>query len=226
LNSKSQEFIDTFGKREFDSFVGFIDLHGFSVQVQDWSPSEIEEHLKPFFRETLGILYSHGAMIDKTIGDEVMFCLPDRSSETGIPPWYEAARILNSLDEFVVRAKGKYRLRVGLAFGKLLISQLRGEGYSEYTAFGESVHLAKRLQSLDEIEPILTAFGIGGAFGILRREMSSTGLFDVIIEHLAGFTSRMTHQAISVAKPLKGIGPYRGTLLRPKSNTDTKSGLD
>lgn len=215
LNKKGEFLVQTFGQREIRGFVGFIDLVGFSERVKGWKSRKISEYLKPFLSSVIEIVINRYALVDKTIGDEVMFVLPDMEDDVGLPTVILMGQLLGGLYILQKDLGADYPFRIGLTYGQLYVDQIKGEGYSEWTTVGEVVHLAKRLQGLEEIN---TASGIGGAFGVLFRESDAVRRFESILNVIAGPTSYMTYKLIKQpVENLKGVSSSRCALLVPRN---------
>jgi len=215
LTEQGKPFVQKFGQREIKGFVGFIDLVCFSKRVRKWESGKISAYLKPFLSGVIECAVDRNALVDKTIGDEVMFVLPDLEEDEGVPAVLLMGQLLGGLYDLQRELGAEYPFRIGLAYGKLYIDQVKGKGYSEWTTIGEVVNLAKRLHSLKGVN---TQSGIGGAFGMLIREEDIITQFDVILNYIAGFASRMTYKVID--KPvsnLKGVSPSRCALFLPKN---------
>lgn len=218
LNVRGEFFIQTFGQKEIKGFVGFIDLVGFSERVEGRKSQEISRYLKPFLAGIVGRAFDRFALVDKTIGDEVMFILPDMAEDEHSPAVLFMGQLLGGLYDLQRELGAEYPFRIGLAYGSLYVDQIQGKGYSEWTTVGEAVHLAKRLHGL---EGVSTASGIGGAFGVLFREKDIISRFEGILNTIAGFASRMTHKVIDEPiSNLKGVSPARCALLIPKSENE------
>jgi len=215
LNEQGRQFIETFGQRVIKGFVGFIDLVNFSERVKGWGSKEISEYLKPFLFGVINIAVDRYALVDKTIGDEVMLILPDLMEDGGAPAILLMGQILGSLYDLQRELGTDYPFRIGLAYGSFYVDQIRGKGYSEWTTSGEVVHLAKRLHKLKGLS---TETGIGGAFGVLKREPEAVERFEEILNIIAGFPSRMTYEFIEQPVDyLKGVSPAQCALLIPKT---------
>jgi hypothetical protein len=213
LNTRGDAFIQNFGQREVSGFVGFVDLVGFSGRVKGHTPSEMSKYLKPFLAGVVGIVFGRYALVDKTIGDEVMFILPYMDEDGGPPASLLMGQMLGGIHDLQRRLGGEYPFRIGLSYGRLYLDRIQGDGYSEWTMVGEAVHLAKRLQGLEELNTITD---IGGAFGVLLREADAICQFEAILGMIAGFASRMTHEVIGDLEQLKGVSPARCALLLPR----------
>jgi len=138
----------SFGKSEIRGLVGFVDLVGFSERVKGWSPAEMRDYLLPFHTELISAVGSLDALIDKTIGDEIMFVLPDLEEDGGLPLSRALERLLGGICDRQQALGSEYPLRLGLSYGTLGIGLIRTPQYKEWTTYGEPVHLAKRLHGL------------------------------------------------------------------------------
>jgi len=209
LNDRGNAFVAAYGRREIRGYVGFVDLVGYSTAVVGRSPKEAAAFLRPFLSAVVDAAVEAGALVDKTIGDEVMFVLPDGEDDGGVPGVLAAGPLLGGLYETQRKLGPQYSFRLGLSYGNQYVDRIGGEGYGEWTLVGESVNLAKRLCALKELE---TIDGIGGAFGVLVREVDDKK-FQSILQVIA--SSRMTHQIRPGTVELKGVSPARYAILSP-----------
>ncbi|GAI06586.1 unnamed protein product [marine sediment metagenome] len=215
LNKPSRSFIDSFGKHDIWGFAGFIDLVDFSKQVMGLPNKAMSDYLAPFLKGLVDLVNSHYGLVDKTIGDEVMFILPDMEEDGGVPAVLEMGQLLGGIYDLQKQLGEKYSFRIGLAYGGLYIDQVCGVGYSEWTTVGEVVNLAKRLHILKELKDL---GGVKGAFGVLCHEQYAMEYFESILSIIAGVASRMTHKILKdPVTNLKGVSAARCALLVPKS---------
>ena len=212
LSDKGDAFTDAFGRKEIHGFVGFVDLVGFSRSVTGLSPGGISEFLRPFLSGVADEAVGSGALVDKTIGDEVMFILPDMEEDGGVPAILMMGCLMGGLHDLQRKLGPDYPFRIGLSYGVQLIDRIEGKGYGEWTVVGESVILAKRLHSLLGAEP---KDGIAGAFGVLTKETNEQK-FQAVLGFIAGFASRMTHRVVEGTVELKGASAARCAVLSPK----------
>jgi len=212
LNDKGHAFAAAYGRKEIRGFVGFIDLIGFSTKVADQSASGMSEYLRPFLVGVIEEAVRCGALVDKTIGDEMMFVLPDMEDDGGVPAILAMGFLLGGLHDLQRKLGRDYPFRVGLSYGVQFVDRIEGKGYTEWTVVGESVNLAKRLHTLPGAEP---DDNLGGAFGVLEKETSEQ-TFQASLGIMAGYASRMTHRIIEGTVRLKGVSPARCAILSPK----------
>lgn len=212
LNERGEAFAAAYGRKEIRGYVGFVDLIEFSTKVKGFPPSEISDYLRPFISGVADEAVGCGALVDKTIGDEVMFIIPDTEEDGGVPAVLMMGFLLGGLHDLRRRLGVKYPFRIGLSYGVQYVDHIDGKGYGEWTVVGESVNLAKRLHALPGAAP---DDGIAGAFGVLVRETSEQR-FQAILGFIAGFATRMTHRVLGETVELKGVSAARCALLSPK----------
>lgn len=158
-NQSGHIFTSTFGQKNFWGFIGFIDLRGYSSFSQDKTPEEISLFVKPFLSGVIKIITENNGLIDKTIGDEVMFVLPQ--IEGGAVAYFEMYAIVRLLREF--SESNNYKFRIGMSYGDMFLDVVETNYYTEWFVSGEPIIVAKRLMSLDEVEapePSIMALGM------------------------------------------------------------------
>jgi adenylate cyclase len=101
---------------------------GSTPLIRDLAPSEINAALREFESEANEVIVRHGGRVVKTIGDEVMFVVPDVAA---------ACRASLEIQRFVAGHAVLTSLRGGLAAGDLV------RGYGDY--YGPEVNIAARL---------------------------------------------------------------------------------
>lgn len=212
-NDNGETFVAAFGQRQIRGFVGFVDLVDFSTKVAGKSPSEISNYLRPFLFGVINAARRCGALIDKTIGDEVMFLIPEMSDDGGVPAVLSMGSLLGCLCQLRSDLNPHHVFRIGLSFGCLFVDRIEGEGYKEWTIVGEAVQLAKRLTASSTVLGEAHALG---SFGVLEREVDQAK-FKSILNNIAGFSSGITHVVCGERAQLKGISAHRRATLVPKS---------
>ena len=215
-NVASPDFLQTYGNANIDAYVGFIDLAGYSSAVKGKSPQQIADYLRPFLVGTIDILYDKFALIDKMIGDEIMFVLPETEENNNPHQILFMGQIMGALHDLAYELQSKYKYRIGLSYGKVHVFHLTGKGYSEWSIVGEPVHVAKRLQSVDQLaspNPVCGAFGLSVSAGQLDN---LTNKMEIILGHIAGIASRFNHTIMKETTDFKGVGEVLWAYLFPK----------
>lgn len=223
LNDPPPDYRATFGQRDILAFVGFIDLAGYSEKTHGKSPSAIESYLQPFLSRTISALRESHAMVDKTIGDEVMFVLPDIEEEGSYRvSWFYLAWLLGKLHDMTLELGSEYAFRFGIAYGRVRFFRVEGTGYHELTSVGETVAIAKRLASHDRLKDPQPVVGMIGQSTNAEVSGSSASQLNSVLNLVAGFASRFSHACIAEPLELKGVGPVLAALLKPKITTQAR----
>lgn len=157
----------------------FADIRGFSRIAERERPEKIVRLLNRFFSEMTEIVFAHGGTLDKYIGDEIMslFGAPTATQEDASNAVQAAIEMQKRLIELNVELKTDgfepIGLGIGLHTGEAIVGYVGSERRSEYTAIGDTVNLASRLQANALAGQILisgvTAQAVSGKFSLLPR---------------------------------------------------------
>ncbi|MBI4803048.1 MAG: FHA domain-containing protein [Elusimicrobia bacterium] len=149
----------------------FVDIQGFTNFCHAHKPREISGLLNPYFKLMSECIHRHGGYVDKFIGDGVMGVF--QQAEAGQSPGDACAPALQAVRSArnIIQAwranstSGWGRpmpLRIGIDAGRVVIGNIGFPGRLEYTAIGDAVNIAARLQKLAPPDGIaLSAAGRG-----------------------------------------------------------------
>ena len=135
----------------------FADLTGFTEMTNRLGADKTYEVLDSFFKMTNEVLVNNDAFIDKYIGDAVMafFNAPIQSTEHARKAAYAAIGIQDGIKALAQNLGLNLRARVGVASGFARVGMLGSTDSKDYTAIGDVVNLASRLEALASPEEIL-----------------------------------------------------------------------
>lgn len=149
------EFFNHGGERRELSFV-FTDLASFTPLVEAMEPSVIMPLLNEYLDQMAEIVFSHGGTIDKIVGDAVhaMFGAPLEQADHA----ERAVACAMAMDSFAERfregknAKGVPLgvTRIGVHAGLAIVGNFGGARYFDYTAHGDAINTAARLESANK----------------------------------------------------------------------------
>jgi class 3 adenylate cyclase len=154
----------TRGHREEVSVL-FADLQGYTGFSEGTPEEEIKAMLNTYFLAAGPILQAHGGVLYNTIGDALMVVFRGPGHElgagrTGLDFQQEMNRIAHD-------HPGWPRFRVGVNSGEAVLGVVDAPGRRGYTATGDTVNLASRLEGQARAGEILvsdsTRAGLGGA---------------------------------------------------------------
>ena len=140
--------------REGRAAVLFADIVGFTRLMEGEPPQRTIDFLRVFHEHMAACIFRHGGTLDKFIGDGVMatFGTPDPHPDD------EARALLCPLD--MVRAVEEWnrgrrtrglpavRIAVGVHVGPVLMGAIGSRNRLEYSAVGDTVNVASRLEQL------------------------------------------------------------------------------
>jgi adenylate cyclase len=131
----------------------FSDIRGFTTISENANPEKIVGLLNLYFTAMSEIIFAHGGTLDKYIGDGLMaiFGAPNATPEDAANAVKTAAamqtRLLSLNQELEAKGFGQIAVGIGLHTGEATIGYIGSEQRSEYTAIGDTVNLAARLES-------------------------------------------------------------------------------
>ena len=127
----------------------FADLVGYTALAEHLDPERVKRLVEACFERLVSDIEAFGGRVDKLLGDAIvaLFGAPVAHEDDAERAVRAALRMQDTLDRFVVEtgADPPIRMRVGLNTGEVLVGMLAG---SDYTAMGDVVNTASRLQSL------------------------------------------------------------------------------
>jgi adenylate cyclase len=129
----------------------FADLRGFTARFDGGDPAEASQVLRRFYRAAEDVLFPD-AVIDKLIGDEVMaLYLPDLKRDIAredVPSlMLEHARALLRAVGYGSDEPPWVEMGIGMDMGEAFVGNIGDRALYDFTAVGDVVNIASRLQS-------------------------------------------------------------------------------
>lgn len=126
----------------------FADLSSFTELTHDLGAEKTHQVVDAFLRMATEVLVKHGAFIDKYVGDAVMalFNIPIRHEDHARRAMIAAAELGTELKNLGSRLQLPLKASVGIATGYARVGRLGSDDAKDYTAIGDAVNLAARLQ--------------------------------------------------------------------------------
>jgi adenylate cyclase len=126
----------------------FADLSSFTEMTHELGPERTHEVVDAFLRMASEVLVSHGAFIDKYVGDAVMalFNVPVKYGDHARRAVFAATELASELPSLGRRCGIPLAASIGIATGWARVGRLGSEDSKDVTAIGDVVNLAARLQ--------------------------------------------------------------------------------
>jgi adenylate cyclase len=151
----SEQRLDLLGE-SMHITVLFSDIRNFTTISERLTARETVEFLNAYFEKVITVITEEGGRIDKFIGDAVMaeFGVPYHFSDHPLRAVRAAVRMKATAKEFQgwMRARfpdkdlPEFNVGVGLHTGDAVVGNLGSEARMEYTAIGDTVNVASRLE--------------------------------------------------------------------------------
>ncbi len=158
------------GERRQVSVV-FADISSFTSFAERASPEEVVAFLNEVFSILSEVVFRHGGMVDKFMGDCIMAVFgatedqPDHATR--------ALAAAEDMHRFVETQSAEWRkkynfdvrLGIGVTSGEALVGNLGSESRMEFTAIGDTVNTAARLENLAQAGQTLVSAEVARAAG-------------------------------------------------------------
>ena len=188
---KSPELLKLGGDRRRCTFL-FTDVRGFTSLSEKLEPEEVTEIMNKALTIQSNAVKKHGGMVDKYIGDAMMAIF---NAPIDLPNHEEKA-VLTALDiiEDMKEADLGIQIGIGINTGEAVVGNMGSDTRFDYSAIGDCVNLAARLESATK----------DSGKNLLIGE-STIGNITIPVEVLMPIRVKGKEKAVNIYSP---IGPY------------------
>ncbi len=133
----------------------FADLVGFTTLSEHLDPEEVKVLVDRAFERLVRDVTAFGGRVDKIVGDAIvaLFGAPVAHEDDAERAVRAALRMQDTLATYAEESGAGIRMRIGVNTGEVLVGALRAGG--DYTAMGDVVNTASRLQTLADPGEVL-----------------------------------------------------------------------
>jgi class 3 adenylate cyclase/tetratricopeptide (TPR) repeat protein len=139
----------------------FADLKGSMELLADRDPEEARKLLDPVLERMMEAVHRYEGTVNQVMGDGIMalFGAPLAHEDHAVRACYAALRMQDSVKQYaeaVRRAEGVLvQIRVGLNSGEVVVRSIGNDLHMDYTAVGQTTHLAGRMEQMAAAGSIL-----------------------------------------------------------------------
>src|SRR5262244_3362027 len=132
----------------------FADLKGSMELLADRDPEEARKILDPVLERMMEAIHRYEGTVNQVMGDGIMalFGAPLAHEDHAVRACYAALRMQESVKRYAEELRGKHgvevQIRVGINSGDVLVRSIGNDLHMDYTAVGQTTHLAARMEQL------------------------------------------------------------------------------
>ncbi len=165
-----------------DASILFADIRGFTAFSHGKQPSELMAFLNHYFSRMVHSVLAHGGMVDKLLGDGILavFGAPLPLADHAIRAARCALEMRQQTTTIPFGPPGAAPVRVGIGIesGPIVVGDVGGGGFLDFTVLGETVNIASRIEALTK------TFGVDVLVGPrTRAELGTNATFEAMPPH-------------------------------------------
>jgi class 3 adenylate cyclase len=132
----------------------FADLKGSMELLADRDPEEARKLLDPVLERMMEAVHRYEGTVNQVMGDGIMalFGAPLAHEDHAVRACYAALRMQESVKRYaeeVHRTEGiPIQIRMGLNSGEVVVRSIGSDLHMDYTAVGQTTHLAARMEQM------------------------------------------------------------------------------
>jgi class 3 adenylate cyclase len=139
----------------------FADLKGSMELLADRDPEEARGLLDPVLRALMDAVHRYEGTVNQVLGDGIMalFGAPVAHEDHAVRACYAALRMQERVARYAEEARRSHgvnvQIRVGLNSGEVVVRAIGSDLHMDYTAVGQTTHLAARMEQLASAGSVL-----------------------------------------------------------------------
>ena len=131
----------------------FADLKSSLELLADRDPEEARQILDPILESLMEAVHHYEGTVNQVLGDGIMalFGAPLAHEDHALRACYAALRMQDSVRRYVAGIPGlavPVRIRIGINSGEVVVRAIGGDLHMDYSAVGQTTHLAARMEQL------------------------------------------------------------------------------
>ncbi len=145
---------DTLSLGGTNSFITalFSDIRGFTSMSERLKPQEVVQILNEYFADMTPIVFEHQGLLDKFMGDGLMalfgvpYACEEAASNAVVAAIEMQRRMVRVNEDLTALGLSKIAIGIGINTGTATVGYIGSRDRTDYTAIGDTVNLAARLE--------------------------------------------------------------------------------
>ena len=130
----------------------FSDIRGFTALSEVSAPEAVVAMLNDYFSRQVSVIFAHGGTLDKFIGDAIMAfwgapAAQDDHAARAVAAALDMSEALLAMRGQLGRIGAELEIGIGIHSGKAVVGLIGSNDRLDYTAIGDTVNLASRVES-------------------------------------------------------------------------------
>lgn len=129
----------------------FSDIRNFTGKCEELAPEEIVGYLNEYFTHMVDVIFQHQGTVNKFVGDMIVafFGAPSVIEDTERKAIATAIAMQKRISDIPVAwIRDNFPTGIGISSGKVVVGNIGSPKHMDYTAIGDEVNIASRLQSI------------------------------------------------------------------------------
>jgi adenylate cyclase len=129
----------------------FSDIRNFTTKCEELEPEQLVAYLNEYFTQMVDVIFSHQGTVNKFVGDMIVAMFGAPSAIADREYWAIAAainmqkRIKNLPIDWI---RENFITGIGISSGDVIVGNIGSPQHMDYTAIGDEMNIAARLQGL------------------------------------------------------------------------------
>ena len=132
----------------------FVDLKGSTELIHDLDPEAAQRLLDPALHAMMAAVHRYEGTVNQVLGDGIMalFGAPLAHEDHAVRACYAALHMQEAIGQYAEKLRRQQgldvQIRVGLNSGAVVVRSIGNDLHMDYTAVGQTTHLAARMEQL------------------------------------------------------------------------------
>jgi adenylate cyclase len=141
----------------------FSDIRGFTSTCENLAPKKIVKHLNEYFTQMVEVIFNNKGTVNKFVGDMIvaLFGAPaylSNNEKQAVQAAIEMQKCIRSKSNSWI--KDHFNTGIGINSGDVVVGNIGSPQHMDYTAIGDEVNVASRIQSIAKGGQILVSRNI------------------------------------------------------------------